>query len=444
MLLASPRRQHLSGSRPSEGEGFGLRAAASGLHRALAQEGAPLSSSTQAVVKAALEVLQAEVTARDSAASPADLRDSSHARRASAALGGEPQDSEPPPAADPAAARVAVDAERALARRASGSTAPSLSKAVSFKVAGAPAASDDDVEGRMTVAKALPAPAPSAAPAPAPAPAAAPAAAAATGGVGARLVAWAARTCWLGPRTRAALSALVVAAAVLNCLVFPVQLAFGGPVCVDDPTWGAYLAADVLLWLEVAANFCTPLALRGEIQYSHSAVAWAYLGSGRLALDLACRLPWSAIERAADAELALHGGACYSLGHLPRLLLVHHLTRVAARFVNWKRPDPSVERALLRGMSTFSRFVVLLHWYACLQYAVGRSPYLHEGAPSWVEREGVTDRPAWARYVRSLDRALLIVLGEGVDRETDAEIALSLLGLLAGTALVAFFTSTMV
>ena len=133
MLLASPRRQHLSGcSRPSEGEGFGLRAAASGLHRALAQEGA-LSSSTQAVVKAALEVLQAEVTARDSAASPADLRDSSHARRASAALGGEPQDSEPPPAADPAAARVAVDAERALARRASGSTAPSLSKAVSFK-----------------------------------------------------------------------------------------------------------------------------------------------------------------------------------------------------------------------------------------------------------------------------------------------------------------------
>ena len=65
--------------------------------------------------------------------------------------------------------------------------------------------------------------------------------------------------------------------------------------------------------------------------------------------------------------LALHGGACYSLGHLPRLLLVHHLTRVAARFVNWKRPDPSVERALLRGMSTFSRFVVLLHWYACLQ-----------------------------------------------------------------------------
>ena len=29
MLLASPRRQHLSGARPSEGEGFGLRAAAS-------------------------------------------------------------------------------------------------------------------------------------------------------------------------------------------------------------------------------------------------------------------------------------------------------------------------------------------------------------------------------------------------------------------------------
>jgi len=50
----------------------------------------------------------------------------------------------------------------------------------------------------------------------------------------------------------------------------------------------------------------------------------------------------------------------------------------------------------------------------------------------------------WARYVRSFDRALLIMVGEGYHGTTHAEIAISCVGLLIGTAFIAYFTSTLV
>jgi len=58
----------------------------------------------------------------------------------------------------------------------------------------------------------------------------------------------------------------------------------------------------------------------------------------------------------------------------------------------------------------------------------------------------VRDHPMWARYARAFDRALLTVLADGVNNQrlTNTEVLLSLLGLLAGTAFLAYVTSTVV
>ena len=50
----------------------------------------------------------------------------------------------------------------------------------------------------------------------------------------------------------------------------------------------------------------------------------------------------------------------------------------------------------------------------------------------------------WARYIRSYDRALLVALGEGVHGETTEEIAVSMVGLFGGTAMLAYLTSAVV
>jgi CRP-like cAMP-binding protein len=63
---------------------------------------------------------------------------------------------------------------------------------------------------------------------------------------------------------------------------------------------------------------------------------------------------------------------------------------------------------------------------------------------AWVTAGDVVQRPLWARYVRSFDRGLLIVLGEGTHGETDIEILISTIGLLLGTSLLAYFTSRIV
>eukprot|EP00966_Prymnesium_polylepis_P021110 485655-Prymnesium_polylepis.1 len=51
---------------------------------------------------------------------------------------------------------------------------------------------------------------------------------------------------------------------------------------------------------------------------------------------------------------------------------------------------------------------------------------------------------ACATDIRSFDRTLLIVVGEGDHGESGEEIALATAGLLCGTVILAYFTSTMV
>ena len=82
-------------------------------------------------------------------------------------------------------------------------------------------------------------------------------------------------------------------------------------------------------------------------------------------------------------------------------------------------------------------------------FLVGRQ-MADDGQRSWVHpdvlttAEPYTQWALWVKYMRSLNRALLIVVGEGAHGETHEEIAISTVGLLGGTVCMAYFTSTMV
>ena len=66
------------------------------------------------------------------------------------------------------------------------------------------------------------------------------------------------------------------------------------------------------------------------------------------------------------------------------------------------------------------------------------------GQYSWVAEEGLLQMAPWERYIRSFDRALLVALGDDSHGETSVELAVSLMGLLGGTAMMAYSTSVVV
>ena len=68
---------------------------------------------------------------------------------------------------------------------------------------------------------------------------------------------------WVGYHLQLALRIAVLGAALVNCLIFPTQLAFMGPMGYEaQPGWAAtYLVMDVLLWLDVLATFFTQVVL---------------------------------------------------------------------------------------------------------------------------------------------------------------------------------------
>ncbi|KAL1515913.1 hypothetical protein AB1Y20_002527 [Prymnesium parvum] len=237
---------------------------------------------------------------------------------------------------------------------------------------------------------------------------------------------------WLGWGAVGAARGAVLCAAFFTCVVFPCQLAFDGEVrFATRPRWAAlYALLDGLLWLEMAARFVTPGYRLGRVVYSHRAVARDYI-CGRadgLLVDVLSRFPWDAAA----------GSSGFSYGHLARLLLLRRAlvvlrTRVrgSPRFL-----PPSLRLLLLLGTA-----LLALHWYTCLLFLASRRL---DHPDSWLASVPWSEWPAWARYLHSFDRALLIVTGEGVRGETHEEIAISCVGLLVGTASIAYFTSKLV
>ena len=262
-----------------------------------------------------------------------------------------------------------------------------------------------------------------------------------------------------------ALELAVVVSASVNCLVFPWRLSFIGPTCLADDSWAVvFLASDVPLYISVLA---APLRYR-QSRLRLRQLAW------RLTWDMVaifCCLPWDAIFKFASSS---GGGSssdissnssnssssfsgvnnssvlpelspfCYSYGHLTRCFFAGRVLAVLSRATNRIFPALGEQRATMSFVQLVMHALLPLHWYACLLYMLPRLMSEEDAMDAWVAVSGVDERPLWARYVRSFDRGLLVVLGEGGHGETDVEIAVSMVGLLLGTGLLAFFTSRIV
>lgn len=157
-----------------------------------------------------------------------------------------------------------------------------------------------------------------------------------------------------------------------------------------------------------------------------------------LILEILAVLPWDHMV----------GNGCLSVGRLTRVYLLRYVWRSLSRTLDAAFPAPGASRALSRFLLLVGNCILVLHWFACIEYATARRAAALVGASNttstWFGATQLEQRPIWARYLRSFDRGCLVVLGEGVHGDTDIEIGVSMLGLLAGTGLVAFFTSTVV
>ena len=248
---------------------------------------------------------------------------------------------------------------------------------------------------------------------------------------------------WLGPCAIFVLRLLVLAAFVLSGLIFPAMYAIAGCVPADTAYGTAMVVLDVALWLDVLCAFVTPGWREGEAIRSHRAVALSYLRrpSGLL-LDVLIRFPWdSAIASTMTLpSSAGHGSAagwCLAWGQLSRAALMPKALRIAyTELDGTPRVVPSAARLGILLVSS----LIVIHWYACASYLLGRH-LLREQARGWLEEQGYEAWPAWERYPRAFNRALLVMIGEGEHGSTGEEICLSTFGALLGLVLIAYVTS---
>ncbi|KAL1528321.1 hypothetical protein AB1Y20_009676 [Prymnesium parvum] len=246
-------------------------------------------------------------------------------------------------------------------------------------------------------------------------------------------------SCWLPRWLEAALRHAVLIACAANILLFPAQLAFGGAVAREAQPrwWAAYAALDGVLWLEVATRLFVPRYNSAEaaLVYNRRAVALAYATSplDGMAADLLVRFPWDAAARADWA-------AAFSYGHLARVLLLRRfLVLISTRLRGGRRYFSAATRLLQLAF----QLLLAIHWFACLLFLCGRL-MADAGKHSWLYGVDWPSWPLWAQYFTACDRALLIIVGEGVHGNTHEEVALGFGGLLFGTTFLAYCTSTMV
>ena len=245
-------------------------------------------------------------------------------------------------------------------------------------------------------------------------------------------------------RARHAIRVLSCLAAAINVVFTPFVVSFLGVQCLARSAWAAVLAAcDVLLWLEVLVALSSEChaakQLRGtRMRRLFERISRWLLHVGRVA----CLMPWDWLV--GDDDAADGRTLCISWGHLTRCFFVGHLFAQLGAAMNHFFPALGTQRASMQFVVLISNSIAVVHWYGCLLYAAPRLESEAERPRTWVELSEINGRPYWARYVRSLDRALLIVLGEGEHGETDLEVLISMFGLLFGTGFVALFTSKMV
>ncbi len=263
-------------------------------------------------------------------------------------------------------------------------------------------------------------------------------------------------------------------AALLEVLALPTLVAFNDDEssCLGDGSgWAVVtLVLDLVLWTNALRVFFRSMAYVQRLLPLSSSKTMKDSKKDKLARRRRLLLIASASSWLLCDVLALlpwGGGNCINGGHLSRLWFAGHARSLALRTLNIAFPTYGGplknRRAAMQGLILICQALLALHWYACLQYLVGNAIVAavdsggHEGgwlstydnatsssATPWVKEAQLLQRPVWARYLRCFDRGLLVVVGEGVHGDTDAEIALSLIGLLIGTGLVAMLTSTVV
>lgn len=238
-------------------------------------------------------------------------------------------------------------------------------------------------------------------------------------------------------------------AITFNVVVFPYEIAFNptGDVCfADKPSMATVtLVFDAALWVQVfVTGYHAYQAKRRDLETSAllpTSPILDKLGALRGSLfSCLVMLPYD--------WLVSGDASCFTSGHLARALLIARLHSVCSRAVDGAFPALGSRRAAARLIQLFTTALIFLHWYGCVQYVVSMRLVPESSGPggtlSWAQADELEARPMWARYLRSFDRGLLVVMGEGVHGRTDAEIAVSLIGLLVGTGLVAFATSLIV
>ena len=265
-------------------------------------------------------------------------------------------------------------------------------------------------------------------------------------------------------------------ACVLYCLIYPFQVAFEGAVCFDERSdWATtYLVFDTVLLLDMVVR-AVPADDSAPEDEARNGGAEQRRRRLRLALDLVTRFPlWLFVPSECGGA-----GSGFQHASLARGLLVFVGLQMAQNSINDYLPAISRRRARAEAVVAFAIAMLVLHWFACLEYAVSWSVVdrhvnrLNRGeAPpplaTWIVSEGLIDvdmtttaaiaggggnlgiaeivltRAARSRYARSLQRGVLVMLGDGVDSESDEELLLTLAGMLLGIVCLALFTANLI
>jgi hypothetical protein len=199
------------------------------------------------------------------------------------------------------------------------------------------------------------------------------------------------------------LPALAAAAAFLNGFAFPFELAFSessGVCFASHRGWSiAFVVADLCLWFDFMKR--TVQSPRVPARRAKLRAIWPCL--------------WECVSIIPYDWLASGSARCFAAGHLPRLLLMVRVLRKATELINAHFPAIDERRAQAQAARLALIVFSLLHWFACLNYAVAKRTIFTEAELG--ERSSQSEL-----YLRALQRALCSFVGE-VRRERERVVS---------------------
>jgi CRP-like cAMP-binding protein len=228
--------------------------------------------------------------------------------------------------------------------------------------------------------------------------------------------------------------ALTLILVMYTAISLPLVICFANPLeAATSPSQTFFqvvdVFTDVIFMIDLSVNFHTAFVTKDAVlEINKSVIAKHYLTTW-FPVDAAGSIPWELITiigeaagfKASDAQAV----QIIKILKTPKLLRLGRLFKFLARFEGAANIGRIVMLMLL--------FMLLLHWLACLFFIISDVVYQDPVMTSWLESNAFEELPNQSQYVRAYYAVVLMIMGDNINLQSDAETIFAIIAGLVGS-----------